>query len=46
MKEGRLWEDIDQRQVKYLNNGIKSDHAPIKKLIVATVGFKYENVPG
>lgn len=28
------------RQVKYLNNGIESDHAPIKKLTVATDGFK------
>ncbi|PSV92419.1 IS6 family transposase [Photobacterium iliopiscarium] len=39
-KEGRLREDVEQRQVKYLNNGIESDHAPIKKLIVATGGFK------
>ena len=39
-KEGRLREDVEQRQVKYLNNGIESDHVPIKKLIVATGGFK------
>ncbi|PSU85253.1 IS6 family transposase [Photobacterium kishitanii] len=39
-KEGRLREDVEQRQVKYLNNGIESDHAPIKKLIVATGGLK------
>ena len=39
-KEGRLREDVEQRQVKYFNNGIESDHAPIKKLIVATGGFK------
>ena len=39
-KEGRLRKDVEQRQVKYLNNGIESDHAPIKKLIVATGGFK------
>ena len=39
-KEGRLREDVEQRQVKYLNNGIESDHAPIKKLVVATGGFK------
>ena len=38
--EGKLREDVEQRQVKYLNNGIESDHAPIKKLIVATGGFK------
>ena len=45
-KEGRLREDVEQRQVKYLNNGIESDHAPIKKLIVAPVDLKYENVHG
>ena len=39
-REGRLREDVEHRQVKYLNNGIESDHAPIKKLIVATSGFK------
>jgi len=39
-KEGHLRSDIKQRQVKSLNNGIESDHAPIKKLIVATGGFK------
>ncbi len=33
-------QDVQQRQVKHLNNGIESDHAPIKKLIVATGGFK------
>ena len=26
--------------MKYLNNGIESDHAPIKKLVVATGGLK------
>ncbi|MGF1905482.1 IS6 family transposase [Aliivibrio salmonicida] len=39
-EEGRLRADIKQRQVKTLNNGIESDHAPIQKLIVATGGFK------
>ena len=39
-KEGQLREDVEQRQVKCLNNGIESDHAPIKKLVVATGGFK------
>ncbi len=39
-KEGKLRQDVQQRQVKHLNNGIESDHAPIKKLIVATGGFK------
>lgn len=32
--------DVNQRQIKSLNNGIESDHAQIKKLIVATSGFK------
>jgi transposase-like protein len=40
-KEGRLREDIEQQQVKF-----ESDHAPIKKLILATSGLKYENVRG
>jgi transposase, IS6 family len=39
-KEGRLRADVEQRQVKCLNNGIESDHTPIKKLVVATGGFK------
>ncbi len=38
-REGRLRVDVEQRQVKYLNNGIESDHAPIKKLVVGTGGF-------
>lgn len=39
-EEGLLCADVNQRQIKSLNNGIESDHAPIKKLIVATGGFK------
>ncbi|WP_145993927.1 DDE-type integrase/transposase/recombinase, partial [Vibrio sagamiensis] len=39
-REGRLRQDVEHRQVKYLNNGIESDHALIKKLIEATGGFK------
>ncbi|MBF4401697.1 DDE-type integrase/transposase/recombinase, partial [Vibrio anguillarum] len=31
---------VEHRQVKYLNNGIESDHSPIKKLVVSTGGFK------
>ena len=38
--ERKLRQDVQQRQVKYLNNRIESDHAPIKKLIVATGGFR------
>ncbi len=41
-KEGCLRKDVKQRQVKYLNNGIESDHSPIKKLIMATSGFKVQ----
>ena len=40
IKEGKLRADVKQRQIKPLNNRIESDHAPIKKLIVATGGFK------
>lgn len=39
-KEEKLRLDIEQRQVKYLNNGIEFDLAPIKKLIITTAGFK------
>ncbi len=39
----RLRHDAQQRQVKHLNNGIESDHAPIKKLIVAIGGLKRRN---
>jgi IS6 family transposase len=38
--EGKLRGDVKQRQVKYLNNRIKSDHIPIKKLVSTAVGFK------
>ncbi|WP_274370657.1 DDE-type integrase/transposase/recombinase, partial [Morganella morganii] len=40
IKEGKLRNDVKQRQIKTLNNRIESDHAPIKKLIIATGGFK------
>ncbi len=42
-RKGRLRHYVQQCQVKHLNNGIESDHAPIKKLIVATGGFKRRN---
>ena len=38
-KEVKLRKDINHRQIKYLNNGIKYDHAPIKKLINTGRGF-------
>ncbi|PKF48896.1 hypothetical protein AT251_22795 [Enterovibrio nigricans] len=41
--EGLLREDVAHRQVKYLNNRIESDHAPLKKLITTTYGFKRYN---
>ncbi len=41
-KRGLLRKDVKHRQMKFLNNGIESDHAPIKKLIVATGGFKIQ----
>lgn len=41
LKEGgRLRVDVEQLQVKCLNNGIESEHAPIKKRVVSTGGFK------
>lgn len=40
IKEGKLRDDVKQRQIKTLSNRIESDHAPIKKLIIATGGFK------
>ena len=36
-REGCLRQNVEHRQVKYLNNGIESDHA---QLIEATGGFK------
>ena len=41
-KKRYLRKDVKQRPVKYLNNGIESDHSPIKKLITATSGFKIQ----
>lgn len=37
-KEGRLRADVEQQQLKYLDNGIESDHVLIKKLVVGTGG--------
>ena len=38
--EGYCYPDIQQRQVKYLNNRIESDHGKLKRLIKSTLGFK------
>ena len=37
---GYLPEETELRQVKYLNNGIESDHRKIKRLICYGLGFK------
>ncbi|WP_435249200.1 DDE-type integrase/transposase/recombinase [Vibrio sp. nBUS_14] len=39
-REGRFRQDIEHQKVKYLNNGIDPEHAPIKKLNEANGGFK------
>lgn len=41
IKEGKLRDDVKQRKIKTINNRIESDHAPIKKLIIATGSFKF-----
>ncbi len=41
-KEKCLRKDVKQRQVKYLNNGIESEHPSIKKLMMATSGFEVQ----
>ncbi len=38
--EGRCPEDLEHRQIKYLNNIIESDHGKLKRLIKPTLGFK------
>jgi IS6 family transposase len=38
--EGKCHEDLEHRQVKYLNNIIESDHGKLKRLIKPTLGFK------
>ncbi len=43
-KRGLLRKDVKHRQVKFLNNGIESDHSPIKKLIMATGGLKVQKL--
>ena len=38
--EGRLPEDIEHRQVKYMNNKVEADHGKLKRLIKPTLGFQ------
>jgi len=39
-QEGKLPPETEHRQVKYLNNRIKSDHGKLKRLVKPTLGFK------
>ena len=39
-KEGKLPNETEHRQVKYLNNVIEADHGKLKRLIKPTLGFK------
>lgn len=39
-EEGKCSPTLEQRQVKYLNNIIESDHGKLKRLIKPTLGFK------
>ena len=39
-QEGKLPQEVEHRQVKYLNNRIESDHGKLKRLIKPTLGFK------
>ena len=39
-KAGKLDEDVEHRQVKYLNNKVEADHGKLKMLIKPTLGFK------
>ncbi len=39
-KAGKLPQNTEHRQVKYLNNVIEADHGKLKRLIRPTLGFK------
>jgi len=39
-KEGKCLEDMELRQVKYLNTVVESDHGKLKRLIKPTLGIK------
>ena len=38
--QGKIYDNLKHRQVKYLNNTIESDHGKLKRLIKPTLGFK------
>jgi len=39
-EEGKLPEDTEHRQVKYLNNIVEADHGKLKRVIRPTLGFE------
>jgi transposase-like protein len=39
-KEGKCHQNLEHRQIKYLNNRLESDHGKLKRLIKPTLGFK------
>ena len=39
-KEGKCPEDLEHRQVKYLNNRVEADHGQLKRLINPVRGFQ------
>jgi IS6 family transposase len=39
-QEGKCPPDVEQRQVKYLNNAIECDHGKLKRIINPMLGFK------
>jgi transposase-like protein len=39
-KDGVIPEELEHRQVKYLNNRLESDHGKLKRLIRPTLGFQ------
>ncbi|WP_425354420.1 DDE-type integrase/transposase/recombinase, partial [Escherichia coli] len=40
-REGRCPSDVEHRQIKYRNNVIECDHGKLKRIIGATLGFKW-----
>jgi transposase, IS6 family len=39
-RDGAIPEQLEHRQVKYLNNRLESDHGKLKRLIRPTLGFQ------
>ena len=39
-EEGKCHQNLEHRQIKYLNNRLESDHGKLKCLIKPTLGFK------